>query len=73
MGISDWSDTMLVMNLEDEPAFSEEADLVFKKLDEHPELAPDIVVSDVDMPGTSGIELLEQLVAVSQHDELAVA
>lgn len=63
MGISDWSDTMLVMNLEDEPAFSEEADLVFKKLDEHPELAPDIVVSlqDVSHINSSNIAQLLRL------------
>ena len=45
MPISNWSDTIVIAELSDEPAFSEDMDALLRRLDEAPGPLPDVIVN----------------------------
>ena len=45
MPIVDWSDSIVIAELSDEPAFSDDMDALFRKLDDGEEILPDVIVN----------------------------
>jgi anti-anti-sigma factor len=44
MPINEWSESILIAKLSDEPAFSEDMDALILRLDEAPEPIPDVII-----------------------------
>ena len=44
MPISEWSESIFIAELSDEPTFSEEMDALFRRLDETTDAMPDVIV-----------------------------
>src|SRR5438067_3902754 len=64
--------TALAELLRDEGYRVETAADGFKAMGKLEELAPDLVLTDLKMPGMGGVELLEKIRARSEDDEIVV-